>query len=83
MRRAGGELDLGLRGFGPGLPQEALPRRAEPFYRPDGARTRSSGGVGLGLRLCRRVALVHGAALQIHHSAPGFDVAMRWAPQAA
>nr|HPR07518.1 ATP-binding protein [Denitromonas sp.] len=56
LRRAGGELELGLRDFGPGVPQEALARLAEPFYRPDGARTRASGGVGLGLHLCQQMA---------------------------
>ncbi|MBI3156125.1 MAG: HAMP domain-containing histidine kinase [Burkholderiales bacterium] len=83
LRRAGGALELGLRDFGPGVPPDALPRLAEPFYRPDGARTRTSGGVGLGLHLCRRVAQAHGGALQIRNAAPGLEVAMRWAPQAA
>jgi signal transduction histidine kinase len=82
LRRAGEMLELGLRDFGPGVPDDALPRLAEPFYRPDSARTRASGGVGLGLHLCRRVAEAHGGTLQIRNAGPGLEVAMRWRPEA-
>lgn len=39
---------------GPGVPEAALARLGEPFYRPDVARDRSTGGVGLGLAIVRR-----------------------------
>jgi signal transduction histidine kinase len=52
----------------------------EAFYRPDSARTRSAGGVGLGLYLCRLVAQAHGGELRIRNAAPGLEVAMVWAP---
>jgi signal transduction histidine kinase len=55
-----------------------LPRLADAFYRPDAARTRASGGVGLGLHLCRLVAQAHGGELRIRHAQPGLDVAMVW-----
>jgi signal transduction histidine kinase len=90
LRRAGDdaallgpELELGLRDFGPGVPPDVLPRLAEPFYRPDSARTRASGGVGLGLHLCRRVAQAHGGQLLLRNAAPGLEVAMRWRPEPA
>ncbi|MCP5283373.1 MAG: HAMP domain-containing protein [Burkholderiaceae bacterium] len=83
LRRAGDALELGLRDFGPGVPPEALAHLAEPFYRPDSARTRAAGGVGLGLHLCRRVAEAHGGTLQIRNAMPGLEVAMRWSPDGA
>ncbi len=85
LRRAADDpvlLELGLRDFGPGVPPEVLPRLAEPFYRPDSARTRGAGGVGLGLHLCRRVAQAHGGSLVLRHAQPGLEVAMRWRPAA-
>ncbi|RVT49700.1 sensor histidine kinase [Rubrivivax albus] len=82
LRRADEALELGLRDFGPGVPPEALAHLAEPFYRPDSARTRAAGGVGLGMHLCRRVAEAHGGTLVVRNAAPGLEVVMRWTPGA-
>jgi signal transduction histidine kinase len=82
-RRADGAVELGVRDFGPGVAAEELPRLAEAFYRPDSARTRASGGVGLGLHLCQRVAQAHGGALELRNASPGLEVAMVWRPQPA
>ena len=78
QRLGDGRLALGLRDHGPGVPPDVLPRLAEAFYRPDAARTRSSGGVGLGLHLCRLVAQAHGGELRLRNADPGLDVAMVW-----
>ncbi|MFT3954654.1 MAG: HAMP domain-containing sensor histidine kinase [Piscinibacter sp.] len=84
LRREGdGLLELGVRDHGPGVSDEQLQRLAEPFYRADSARTRSAGGVGLGLYLCRLVAQAHGGELHIGHAVPGLRVVMRWRPAAA
>ena len=77
---ADGRLALGVRDHGPGVPQDQLAQLAQAFYRPDGARTRASGGVGLGLYLCRLVAQAHGGELQIRRAEPGLEVAMVWRP---
>jgi len=39
---------------GPGVPEEALSRLFEPFYRPETARGRNTGGSGLGLAITKR-----------------------------
>ena len=74
-----GRLSLAVRDWGPGVDEAQIARLAEPFYRPDDARTRSAGGVGLGLYLCRLVAEAHGGRLEIRRAEPGLEVAMRWA----
>ena len=79
-READGRLALGVRDHGPGVADEQLARLAQAFYRPDSARTRSAGGVGLGLYLCRLVAQAHGGELRIRNAAPGLEVAMVWTP---
>ena len=41
---------------GCGMTKEQIARAFEPFYKADKARTRSAGGAGLGLPLCRKIA---------------------------
>jgi two-component system sensor histidine kinase CpxA len=45
---------------GPGVPEEALAKLFEPFYRLDDARGRQTGGVGLGLAITERAVRFHG-----------------------
>ena len=63
-----------VRDHGPGVEEAALAHLAEPFYRPDAARERSTGGVGLGLYLCKLVALAHGGSFSIRNAQPGLEV---------
>lgn len=56
---------LEVRDSGCGMEEEQTALVCEPFYRVDKARSRSSGGVGLGLSLCRQIAHLHGAQLKI------------------
>lgn len=73
---AGGRLTV--RDFGPGVPAESLAQLGQPFYRPDAARTRHEGGVGLGLCLCRLVAEAHGSRLELRNTEPGFEASVRF-----
>ena len=78
------ELHLGLgdgdgvvievRDHGPGVPPDQLAQLSEAFYRPDGARQRSTGGVGLGLYLARMVAQAHGGRFSVRNAEPGLAV---------
>ena len=69
---------IGVRDHGPGVAEDQLGRLGEAFHRPDSARTRSAGGVGLGLHLCRLIAQAHGGELRLRNAGPGLEVAMVW-----
>lgn len=73
--RAGdAHIALLVRDFGPGVDAAVLPQLAEPFYRPDAARARATGGVGLGLYLARLIAQAHGASFALRNADPGLEV---------
>ncbi|MGB5670251.1 MAG: HAMP domain-containing sensor histidine kinase [Sedimenticolaceae bacterium] len=59
---------LSVTDHGPGVAPEHLGRLTEPFYRADPSRQRASGGVGLGLYLCRIIAEAHGGNLEVASS---------------
>ncbi|MBP7453607.1 MAG: sensor histidine kinase, partial [Ottowia sp.] len=67
-------VTITLRDHGPGVPEAQRQHLAEAFYRPDSARQRASGGVGLGLYLVRLVAQAHGGRVQFEDGAPGLVV---------
>lgn len=51
--------------YGCGMTKEQIARAFEPFYKADKARTRSTGGAGLGLPLCRKIARLHHGKLHM------------------
>ena len=67
-------LTLRVRDFGAGVAADQLPHLAQAFYRVDAARQRATGGVGLGLYLCRLVAMAHGGTLRFRNAEPGLEV---------
>ena len=50
---------------GIGIPEKHLPFIFQRFYRADDSRTRSQGGSGLGLSLCKWIADVHHGTIEI------------------
>ena len=50
---------------GRGIPEKELDRITEAFYRVDKSRSRAQGGAGLGLALCREIALLHNGDIRI------------------
>ena len=56
---------------GPGVPNEALEKIFQPFYRWDDARNRQTGGAGLGLSIADRAVRLHGGELRASNRPEG------------
>ena len=69
-----GRVRIAVRDRGPGVPEEALPRLFDAFYRVDSDRNRFSGGVGLGLAIARRAVKLHNGFLHARNADPGLRV---------
>ena len=65
-----GHAELTVADHGPGMTAEQASRVFERFYRTDGARTRASGGAGLGLAIASSLAAAHGGEITVE-TAPG------------
>jgi two-component system sensor histidine kinase CpxA len=63
-----------VRDFGTGVPDDALTRIFNPFFRVDDDRSRSSGGVGLGLAIARRAIDLHRGRIEAQNARPGLRV---------
>lgn len=75
-RRSEQGIELHVRDWGLGVPPELLGQLGQPFYRTDAARSRSEGGAGLGLSLCRLIVQAHGGQLQFSNAEPGLRVSL-------
>ena len=61
---------------GPGVAAESLDRLFDPFFREETSRSRRTGGLGLGLMLCRQIAEAHGGHITARNR-PGGGLAVR------
>lgn len=76
-RANGDKVDITIADRGPGVPDDALPRLFEPFYRVGEARDRKTGGVGQGLAIVQRAALACGGTATCRNLAPtGLEVCL-------
>lgn len=60
---------------GLGVPPDAIENLAEPFYRPEQSRSRSSGDVGLGLAIVKTCVEACGGTFAARNKTPqGFEI---------
>lgn len=60
-------LEIIVQDSGAGIPEEELTKITDAFYRPDSARNRKTGGVGLGLYLVKQIVQAHGGKLVLEN----------------
>lgn len=73
--RRNDEAIITITDSGPGVPEDALPRLFDAFYRPDIARSRENGGSGLGLAIVKScVEAVHGSVTARNRPGGGLEV---------
>ncbi len=56
---------------GPGIPEDAMERVFDSFYRLEGSRSRDTGGVGLGLNIARTIVHAHGGKIELANRQQG------------
>ncbi|RAP78227.1 HAMP domain-containing sensor histidine kinase [Paenibacillus montanisoli] len=60
-----GVIRISVSDKGMGIPEAEIPYLFERFYRVDGARSRSTGGVGLGLSIAKRIVELHEGQIDV------------------
>lgn len=65
MSRQGAWAELKVTDNGTGIPACDLPHIFERFYRVDKARSRASGGIGLGLAIVQWIVDRHGGRIEV------------------
>ena len=58
-------IDVTIKDYGPGIPEEHIPRITERFYRIDDESSRTQKGTGLGLSIVKHILTRHNARLSI------------------
>lgn len=68
---ANAHLSLYFDDSAPNVPDESLDRLFDRLYRVDPSRTRTRGGSGLGLSICKHLIEAHGGSIRATHSSLG------------
>ena len=63
-----------IRDFGPGVPDTAMARIFDPFFRVEEARNTNGGGSGLGLSIAKRAVHLHRGSITAENATPGLRV---------
>ncbi len=69
---------LTIENTGAHIPDEAIPKLFEPFYRVDQSRNRQTGGTGLGLYIVKTILDLHGAKMEIANTIQGVIVSVQF-----
>lgn len=65
------QAEIDFEDSAPGVPKEQLDRLFDKLYRVEGSRSRSTGGAGLGLAICRNIVDAHAGTITAHSSPLG------------
>jgi signal transduction histidine kinase len=76
VHRLDGQAVLTVIDDGPGIPEPDRARVFDRFTRLDDARTRDSGGAGLGLAIVRELVRLHAGTVTLGDAAPGLRAAV-------
>jgi signal transduction histidine kinase len=74
-------FEISIDDKGPGIPEEEFERVFAPFFRLEGSRSRTTGGVGLGLSIARTIVRGHGGDIELVNLRSGGLRAMIRLPQ--
>jgi two-component system sensor histidine kinase CpxA len=74
---------ISVRDYGPGVPEDALPKIFQPFFRVDDSRDSATGGMGLGLTIALRAVSLHHGRLRAENAHPGLCIAIELPVRAA
>jgi two-component system sensor histidine kinase CpxA len=74
--RSGGYARVTVRDYGPGVPDDALDKIFNPFFRVDASRNSGTGGVGLGLAIASRALQLHHGTIAASNANPGLVITM-------
>ena len=69
--RQGEDIAVSIEDSAPSVPADALPRLFERLYRVESSRDRRTGGAGLGLAICKRIAHALGGSISAAPSTLG------------
>ena len=69
---------LTIENTGAHIPDEAISKLFEPFYRVDQSRNRQTGGTGLGLYIVKTILDLHGAKIEIANTVQGVIVELQF-----
>jgi signal transduction histidine kinase len=72
-----GNVTIAIRDYGPGVPESALNRIFDPFFRVEEARDTNGGGSGLGLSIAKRAVQLHHGAIAAENASPGLRVRIK------
>jgi signal transduction histidine kinase len=70
----GNDATISVRDFGPGVPDDALTRIFDPFFRVEEARDTNGGGSGMGLSIAKRAVQLHRGTITAENASPGLRV---------
>jgi signal transduction histidine kinase len=74
LERQSDTARISVRDHGPGVPEEAITKIFQPFFRVDDSRDSSTGGAGLGLTIAKRAVNVHHGDMWARNAQPGLQV---------